>query len=71
MVPQVSHLELRVNTPSRGVMHKDLKLENIMLASVQPPEAGLVKLKPRSLGQQIYRWLWDCGSDGRTIVHCR
>ena len=24
---------------AKGVMHKDLKLENIMLASVDPPEA--------------------------------
>eukprot|EP00439_Symbiodinium_sp_Y106_P042797 s4347_g5.t1 len=38
---------------AKGVMHKDLKLENIMLASVQPPEAvvidvGLAELFPPS-----------------------
>ena len=53
-------------------MHKDLKLENIMLASVQPPEADLLEktllaqrfdssetCRPRTLSQNLKMRAFD------------
>mmetsp|Transcript_104238 Transcript_104238/g.185208 ORF Transcript_104238/g.185208 Transcript_104238/m.185208 type:complete len:1111 (-) Transcript_104238:238-3570(-) len=44
---------------AKGVMHKDLKLENIMLCSVEPPEAvvidvGLAELFPPSQAESFH-----------------
>ena len=73
MVPQLRHLELQLSTPGRGVMHKDLKLENIMLASVQPPEVGLGE--PQAVAADLWQSILDIRSTGnssslRTLAAC-